>query len=170
MRHEMEGTTWQPVPGHKSDHVPVEIDENGNPSSRDGEDEDAVHYSAVPIEEDGTATIRARSGKITDIRVTHKDVEAHGVTPGCPACRHIHDNKEVPRGVGHSAVCRKRMRDLIGINEDTRDRVERADQRRQKRDEPIGNLEQSEGGYGKTCSPTNKNANSKASKSDGRKF
>ena len=35
--HEMKGTTWQPVPGYKSDHVPVEIDEEGQKVSRETE-------------------------------------------------------------------------------------------------------------------------------------
>ena len=131
--YEMEGTTWQPVLGHKSDHVPVEIHSDGNPISRAEEDEDAVQYEAVPIEDDATAAVRARSGNVTDIRVTHRDIEIHGATPGCPACRHIQDNTNVPRGVGHSAVCRKRVRGLVEINEDSRDRVERADQRTKKR-------------------------------------
>ena len=34
----MKGTTWQPVPGSKSDHVPVEIREDGSATGRDEED------------------------------------------------------------------------------------------------------------------------------------
>ena len=32
--HNMEGTTWQPVPGYKSDHVPVEIEDDGKKAKR----------------------------------------------------------------------------------------------------------------------------------------
>ena len=82
--HEMEGTTWQPVPGSKSDHVPVEIDNQGKPSARADEDDDAVDYHPVPLEEDvGAAGRNARSSKNTDIRVTHNDLERYGTMLGC---------------------------------------------------------------------------------------
>ena len=35
--HDMEGTTWQPVPGHKIDYVPVEVGNHGAPSERAGD-------------------------------------------------------------------------------------------------------------------------------------
>ena len=38
--HEMQGTTWQPVPGYKSDHVPVEISEDSNKIGREAGDRD----------------------------------------------------------------------------------------------------------------------------------
>ena len=51
--HKMSGTPWQPVPGYRSDHVPVEIGEDGSRNDLMEEDnEDAVDYSNVPIEED----------------------------------------------------------------------------------------------------------------------
>ena len=74
--------------------MPVEMHSDVNPRGRAEEDEAAVHYEAVPIDEDATAAVRARSSKLTDIRVTHRDIEMHGATPGCPACRHIQDNTQ----------------------------------------------------------------------------
>ena len=37
MQGEMQGNTWQPVPGYKSDLVPVEIDEDGQKNEREEE-------------------------------------------------------------------------------------------------------------------------------------
>ena len=141
MLHEMEGTTWQPVPGHKSDHVPVEIHPDGTPSSRANEDDDSVKYEVIPIEEDSGKTPYRVVARTTDIRVTHKDVEQHGATPGCPACGYLLEDKKIPRGVGHSVVCRKRIRELVELDEDTRDRVERANQRKERKESVVSYVE-----------------------------
>ena len=95
--HKMEGTTSQPVPGHKSDHVPVEIDNEGVPSGRSQEDDDAVESKPIPIEVGATEMVRIRASKVTDIRVTEKDTAKHGATPGCPACGYVVENKKIPR-------------------------------------------------------------------------
>ena len=75
--HQMEGTTSQPVPGHKSDHVPLENDDEGIPSSRQHEDNGSVEYKVVPIEEDSTPMVRLRASKVTDIGVMNKDTAKH---------------------------------------------------------------------------------------------
>ncbi len=46
------GTTWQPLPGHQSDHLPVEINDQGVKCSREDEDEEAVEHKTISIEED----------------------------------------------------------------------------------------------------------------------
>lgn len=128
------------MPGHKSDNVPVEINDYGVPSDQAGEDDDSVVYGAVPLEEDGMAAVRAISSKLLDVRVTRKDTEKHSATPGRPACRHSLGNSRMPRGVGHPAVCRKRIRELVEINEGTCHLVGRADQRRKKRADAVGSM------------------------------
>ena len=138
--HEMQGTTWQPVPGYKSDHVPVEIDHEGRKAHREEEDNDAVDYEAIPIEEDPAPSVKTRGSPMTDIRVTNKDTERFGCTPGCPACEHVRTNRKIPRGVGHSSECRKRIRELIGMDEDAKERIDRADERKRRREEAVGNL------------------------------
>ncbi len=50
--HEMEGTTWQPVPGYTNDHALVEIGETGKTAERENEYEDSVTSEAVAVEED----------------------------------------------------------------------------------------------------------------------
>ena len=67
--------------------------------SRENEDDDAVSYDVIPVEEDNTAAVRTKSSPNIDILVTHQDTEKHGATPGCPACQHIVDNTGTPRGV-----------------------------------------------------------------------
>ena len=120
--------------------MPGGIKPDGTPTSRANEDDDSVSYEVIPIEEDGTAAVGARSSKITDIRVTHKDTEKHAATPGCPARKRIFDSTKASRGVGHSAVCRERIHDLVEIDEDTRDRVDRADQPNEKRKDIVGHF------------------------------
>ena len=92
---ETEDTTWQPLFGYKSDHALAEIDDDGKKFDRGTEDDDSVSYEIVRTEEDKTKAARAKGSPNIDIRVTH-----------------INDTK-IPRGVGHSATCRSRIRDLI---------------------------------------------------------
>ena len=51
------------------------------------------------------------------------------------------EDKKIPRGVGHSAVCRKRIRELVEFDEDTRDRVERANQRKERKESVVSYVE-----------------------------
>ena len=146
--HEMQGTTWQPVPGYKSDHVPVEIDQDGRKVHREQEDDDGIEYDPIPVEEDPAPAVRTRGSPITDIRVTSRDTERFGCTPGCPACDYARHNQKIPRGVGHSSECRKRIRELVSFDEDAKDRVGRADERKKKRAEAVSHV----GRHGQTKS------------------
>ena len=101
--HKMKGTTWQPVPGYKSDHVPVEIDEGGKKSDREEEDGDHISYEVIPLEEGEDRPPRTKMSPITDIRVTHRDLEKHGCTPDCPACEYVLNNQKIAKGVAHSS-------------------------------------------------------------------
>ena len=127
--HEMKGTTWCPVPGYKSDHVPVEIDDKGLKNSRDEEDDDEVKYEVIPIEEDVNHKVKVKRSKVTDIRVSHNDVAKHGATPGCPACEYILQNKKIATGVAHSKECRQRIREAMEAEDDVGERVRRANKR-----------------------------------------
>ena len=44
---EMEGTTWQPVSGHKRDHVPVESNDDSAKGHREHQNDDAVSYDVI---------------------------------------------------------------------------------------------------------------------------
>ena len=139
----MQGTTWQPVPGYKSDHVPVEIDKEGKKSERQNEDDDAVEYQAIPLEEDvdrPNKEVKVRSSPITDIRVTSKDTDMYGCTPGCPACEFVLKNQKIGKGVAHSKECRHRIRELIAQDEEEKERVARADRRKVKHSAQVGNV------------------------------
>lgn len=112
--HEMEGTTWQPVPDIKSDHTPAETDDDGTPHSRGEEDEDAVEYKPFPVEEDvDTSKRQTRSSKVIDIRVTHKDVTKYVATPGFLACEYVRQNRTIAVGVAHPEECRQRIREAV---------------------------------------------------------
>lgn len=128
------------MPGYQSDHVSVEMDNAGKKAEREKEDDDSVTCEAVPIEEDKTEIIRSKTSPTTDIRFTHKDTERHGATQGCLACQHVTGCTDIPRGVGHPADCRSRIRDLTRLDEDRRERVERADLRKNKRGDLVGHI------------------------------
>ena len=83
----MKGTTWQPVPGNKSDHVPVEIHDDGSTPPAEAEDGEAVGYNQVAIEEDTDKFNKVRQGTADDFRVHVKDRDKYGFTPGCPAVK-----------------------------------------------------------------------------------
>ena len=103
MIHFMKGTTWQPAPGSKSDHIPVEINEDGSASTRDEEDGEAVDYQHVAVEEDIDKYRTNRQGKADDVRVHAKDTAKYGIAPGCRASQYNRDNKKSPVGMSHSA-------------------------------------------------------------------
>ena len=65
---QMKVTTSQPVPGVKSDHVPVEIYHDGKASAASEEDTDRVDYRPVSREEDVGPTSRIKMSRISDIR------------------------------------------------------------------------------------------------------
>ena len=73
--HEMEGATWQPVPGYKGDHALVGNNGYGKKAGREGEDDDPVSYEAIPIEENKARTIRIKSNPNTGI--SRADVDAY---------------------------------------------------------------------------------------------
>ena len=118
----MKGITWQPVPGSKSDHIPMETDDDGKAALRSEEDTDHVDYNPVPREEDVDTIPKTKMSKISDIQVSSRDTETYGFTPGCPACSHAERNSGIPPGVSHSVECRKRIRDAIELDEETRER------------------------------------------------
>ena len=57
--HEMEGATWEPVPGHKGDPVQVEVTDDGTKNDREEEDADAVSYGVIFVEEEHWLPCRA---------------------------------------------------------------------------------------------------------------
>ena len=136
----MQGTTWQPVPHYKSDHIPVEIDENGVKADRDEEDQDRVDYEVIPLEEGEQKTVKIRASPVTDIRVTHKDLDKYGCLLGCPACEYVLRNQKIARGVAHSKECRQRIRENVEIDEETRERTDRANDRKKKLGQHVGNV------------------------------
>ena len=62
-----------------------------------------------------------------NVRITKQDVEKHGATPGCPACRAIMGNKAWR--AGHTTACRERLEKAMLEDEESRRRVEAASER-----------------------------------------
>ncbi len=96
--HNIPGATWQPVPGYKSDHGPVETNEGGKKSEREDEDDDSVYYQLIPMGEDeqvehATGTYKS---KVAAVRVPHGDVERYDTTPNCPACKYLAGGRGLP--------------------------------------------------------------------------
>ena len=104
----MRGTTWQPVPGVNSDHVPVEIHLDGTAAKREEEDKDSYDDDTVPTVEDKGVQVRSKIVKFADIRVSSRDTARYGCTPGCPACKYVVREKKIPPGIAHSEGCRKK--------------------------------------------------------------
>ena len=141
---EMVGTTWKPVPGHQSDHVPVEIKADGSPTKATDEEGAHVETNRIPTEEGDRKDPEIKKSNVTDIRVSHKDLVKLGVTPGCPACTCFTDNRKIPPGMSHSDRCRVRIRKNIQEDDDVQDRIAKADTR-QKRDKVQSSLGKAKG-------------------------
>ena len=102
--HGMRGTTWQPVPGYRSDHVPVEINDKGVASRREAED--APEKEEAPMEEDIDAKPKVRASKITDFRVAQKELIDYGPTIGCKACDHASQSENTRGIIPHERMWR----------------------------------------------------------------
>ena len=119
----------------------MEIDENGTKAERaEEEDGDGVQYEAIPLEEGDQKVVKVRTSPVTDIRVTHRDLDKYGCTPGCPACEYVLKDQKIARGVAHSKECRQRIRENIEIDEETRERTNRADDRKKKHEQHVGSV------------------------------
>ena len=78
----MNGSTSQPVPNIKSDHVPVEINEDGSAPTRHQEDADAIDHHHIALEEDIDKYRTNMQGKADDVRVHARDTAKYGFTLG----------------------------------------------------------------------------------------
>ena len=132
LMHPMKGTHWQPVPGHASDHIPVEIADDGSRPNREQEDSDDVEYKPIPIDEDHAKGPKTYQSRQTGIRVSHADIGKYGATPGCSACEHLSMGKGIPYGLRHSKACMDRVEQCIEAGGDLDERVSRAKARRQQ--------------------------------------
>ena len=70
--HSMKGTHWQPAPGYASDHIPVEISDEGLRPDRTQEDSDDVDYKPVPIDEDHAIMPKIHQRRQTGTRAAHR--------------------------------------------------------------------------------------------------
>ena len=122
------------MPGCKSDHVPVEIDEHGRKAAREVGDTEQVEYGPVQLEEDvDRKKGKTDKSKIYDIRVSTKDIERFGATPACPVCRGIMDKDKVPPGVSHSVECRSRIRENPQEDDDIQSCADESERREGRR-------------------------------------
>ena len=75
----------------------------------------------IATEEDVGYVIKTQTGRVTDIRVSKADIDKHGITGGCPACKYLMEGKKIGAGIAHNTECRKRIRDLIKESDDVKD-------------------------------------------------
>ena len=128
--HQMKGTTSQPVPGIKSDLVPVEIPPDGTKAPRSEEDlEDAIDYRHIPVEEGASKQVEPKRGRIADIRVSQRDVDRYGTTLGGEACEYQQRNERIAKGVAHSQECRKSVREALMENAKEQETINIANRR-----------------------------------------
>ncbi len=90
----------------------------------------------MAAEEDVGYSIPVQATRATDIRVSKTDIERYGITGGCPACKYLIEGKKIGSGVAHNTECRKRIKDLIKESDDVKDRVSRAEKRKQNVSKP----------------------------------
>ena len=100
----MKGVPWDTILGKKSIHIPVEIDENGEETF---DDEDDDNKASDHDEEEG---VKLRGG-LDKLHISRKAIGKYGTTLGCPACREIESrgHKQGRLGYHHSETCRKRV-------------------------------------------------------------
>ena len=67
----------------------------GKKVEREDEDrDDEVRYDTIAYEEDTHTAVKHKMSPVTDIRVTHKDIDRYACTPGVPSMRLRHAEQE----------------------------------------------------------------------------
>ena len=129
------GEPNQPVPGIPGRHIPIRIQSDGKPTSKEDEeadDDEAKEGEEVKIE---LATNKPKTEvRVRKMQVRKKDIQKYGSTPQCQGCRAVRE--ELGGHVAHSEECRKRVikemeKDEVGKARLAKDkeRVERGNER-----------------------------------------
>lgn len=102
----MPGLPWQPVPNRHGQHIPVEIDENGEVPGEVEENEKPPKEDTGVDEED-----LGYQKKVHGLHVSRKAIANYGVIEGCPACNAINKRGHLTGRIGynHNTTCRTRI-------------------------------------------------------------
>ena len=174
---EMKGCPWMPVPGVKSDHIPVEIRDDGSPSTQQEECADRgpmITFEEEPRMPTKPSTSGRKEAGMQEFHITQQMIQKYGYTEGCSACEKIQSNVNQgitaakKLGVHHSTTCRTRV--MQEMAEDSKDRhMVEAYQRRNQRtecDAPAATKSESQGSQMNMQNTVRTDGNAKAKKAD----
>ena len=110
----MKGAPWEPIPGRRSAHIPVEI----NDSRHETYVEDKKNRVPDNDDKGEDEMIKLRGGP-DKLHISRKAVNRYGLTKGYPACRGIDRRGHAlgRLGYNHNQTCRQRI-----FNEMVKDR------------------------------------------------
>ena len=147
----MKGTPWSPVPKVKGDHIPVEIKEDGNPTTIEEETvekEAEVNFEEEPKSKSTPSTSGYKEAGVTEFHIKKPMVQKYGYIDGCPACQRLKGlgkDGQTPTGrlgTNHSVACKTRI--MHRMKDDPIDRhIVEAYQRRSQRSH-LGSMQQKE--------------------------
>ena len=102
---DMQGVPWEPVPGRAGQHIPVEIDHNGQ--AMDETEENILHKRDDVVEDE-----QEYHNKTHSLHISRKAINRYGTTEGCPACNATNKRGHTTGRIGynHSTVCRERIK------------------------------------------------------------
>ena len=103
----MAGVPWQPIPTKTGQHIPVEVNENGDVPDEHQEIEEPPKARAEADEEELEYYRRAHN-----LHISQKAINKYGATEGCPACSVINRRGHMSGGrlgYNHNTACRTRI-------------------------------------------------------------
>ena len=101
----MKGLPWELVPGKRSMHIPVDINDDGiDPEGDRGKDV----RPAGALDDDVPDDVRGGADKF---HISRKAIAKYGLTPGCPGCNELARRGQLPGKLlyHHSETCRQRV-------------------------------------------------------------
>ena len=103
----MRGVPWEPVPGRQSQHIPVEIGQDGQTLDEPAENQ---FLQKEDVGEDEREP--EYNNKTHNLHISQKAISKYGTTEGCPACDVISKRGHLQGRIGcnHSAACRTRIK------------------------------------------------------------
>ena len=88
----MRGDPWSPIPGIKGDHVPVEIKDDGSPTTIEEETTEKdpeVMFEEEPALPSKPTTSGYKGAGTKEFHVKKPMIQKYGYTEGCPACQKL---------------------------------------------------------------------------------
>ena len=101
----MKGLAWEPVPGKRNMHIPVDINDDGGDLEGDY---GKVVRPAEALDDDVPDEVR---GGLDKLHISRKAIAKYGPIPGCPGCNEVARRGHLPGKFmyHHSEACRQRV-------------------------------------------------------------